>query len=149
MKIILLRDVRKLGRSGEITQVSDGFARNYLFPQKLAEPASSRGLEHSQSLKLSREQGKTQSIAAITKAFERLQSTELEFALPGDKNGHLYTGLKESEILAKISGGDNALQKTLKLTGYVPLKQIGRHEISLQGPQKQSVKLTISITCEK
>ena len=149
MKIILLQDVRKLGRAGDIAQVSDGFARNYLFPQKLAEPMTSKGLEHSQSLKLSREQDETQSIVAITKAFARLQSAELEFALPGDKNGHLYTGLKESEILAKINGGDDTLPKTLKLTRYVPLKQTGRHEICLEGPQKQSMKLTISITCKK
>ncbi len=148
MKIILLKDVRKLGRAGEIAEVSDGFARNYLFPKKLGEPVTAEALERSKSLKSMREQIETESTGAVTELLQKLRSAVLEFSLPGDKEGHLYTGLKESEILAKISGGDQSMQKSLKLKDYTPLKQAGRHDITLQGSQKQTVKLTISITCQ-
>ena len=148
MKIILLKDVRKLGQAGVVVEVSDGFARNYLLPNKLGQPATPEALERSKSLQTWREQRETHSPETMTRLLQKLQSAVLEFSLPGDKAGHLYSGLKESEILAKISGGDSAARNSLKLVGYTPLKQAGRHTIALQGPQKQTVKLTVSITCQ-
>lgn len=148
MKLILLADVRNLGRIGEVIEVSDGFARNFLLPKKMAQPASIKAIANIKSRAANIEVNRPAQMDAILKRLAHAGAKDLQFTLPGDKEGHLYAGLKETEILAKITKGDASLQKYFKLPGYAPLKQAGEHDIVISAAGERKVKLKIYITIE-
>ena len=145
MRVILLRYVRKLGKAGEIIDASEGFVRNYLLPNKLAEPATDSAIAKNATAQKSAADREAQVKREGAKLLEKLSSSSLTFETPADPAGHLYAGLKESEILAKISRGDETLQKSLQLMGYHPIKTTGKHEITVNLPGTGSVKLSLSI----
>ena len=145
MKIILTKDIRKLGRTGDIVDVSEGFARNYLLRNELAQIATAKAVDRANELR-DRQNKNQQATAKARHGFlKKVTSQVFEFSLAGDKNGHLYAGLKESEILARITEGAPALSDTLKLANYTPIKTTGEHTVLLQGLDKQQVSLKLNI----
>ena len=146
MRLILTKDVRKLGSAGDVVEVSDGFARNFLLAQKLAKQADAKALAEAEARKRHTAQKLEQTWLGAKKIMAKLGSAVYEFTLPGDAEGHLYASLKESEILARISGGGVA---PVKLQGYAPLKRAGTYEIAVSGPEGLSGKVKITIICQK
>ena len=149
MIVILSKDIRGLGRAGEIKEVSDGFARNFLLPKKLAEIGTADSVARSAEHEANSRKQQARIDDQARKLLEKLRSQTPHFALPADSEGHLYAGLKESEILAKLSVGDDALQKTLKLQGYTPIKRTGEHEVTIKVLDGSEKKLMITITQKK
>ena len=146
MKVLLTSDVKKLGQKGQILDVSDGFARNFLLPRNLAAVATEGALNRVNWEIVSQENRRTAARESSARILAQIRSQMVKFALPADADGHLYAGLKESEILAKVSGGDKTLAKILNLESYTPLKRIGEHEISISAPGSPPQKITIFIT---
>ena len=129
MKVILLKDVKSLGRIGEVREVSDGYARNFLLARKLAKvatPSTAAEFEHQQK---SKAEQMTREAKILETKLSQITLNPVKFALKADDKGHLYAGLKESEILSKLSQG---AAPHLKLINYTPIKELGVHEISAQ-----------------
>ncbi|OGE84067.1 MAG: 50S ribosomal protein L9 [Candidatus Doudnabacteria bacterium RIFCSPHIGHO2_01_FULL_49_9] len=148
MKVILTKDVKKLGRVGDVVEVAHGFARNFLLLKNLAKIADRAGLEENTTRLKARELHAHAEKQNIEKLFKSLESQPTEFILPGDADGHLYSGLKESEILARISRGGETPQKGLSLSNYASLKQSGEYTLTLQTPQNKNIKFKILIKCQ-
>jgi large subunit ribosomal protein L9 len=102
MKVVLLKDVKGLGEIGKVLEVARGYARNYLLPRKLAKFASSWELAEirTKEAKTEKQSQKAKNLSKTLAA--ELSGQAFEFVLPADSAGHLYAGLKESEIFAKI-----------------------------------------------
>ena len=107
MKVILLKDVKKLGKRDDIVEVADGYARNFLFPGKLAVAASDKGKEilahqqeaHAQEIK--KEKEKAQALA------KKLESIRLEFKVKVGDNGRVFGSVSTKqveEVLSKEHG---------------------------------------------
>ena len=145
MKIILTKDIKKLGKAGDVLDVSEGYARNFLLRSQSAVVAGNTELKKLEQVK---QQQKTKSEAeakSLKKSLDMIASQTYHFALAGDKNGHLYAGLKESEILAKITEGGTSLQKSLRLVDYSPLKTSGEHTVRLEIHGSRPITAKISI----
>ena len=141
MKVILLQDVKNLGRRGEIKDVSAGFARNFLMPKSLAQ--LSTGKESWASENRLEEKGSAEE--RVKEAAFKFTNQTLEFVLPADSKGHLYAGLKESEILAKLGEGTVPQGIGLSLKNYRPLKAEGKHEVWIKIGKSQEAKIKIWI----
>lgn len=133
MKVLLLKDVKGLGRLGEVVSVSDGYARNFLFRQKLAQLADESTLERLGVQKQQAEKAQESQKKSARRLASLLSSRILEIAVPADEKGHLYAGLKESEILAKITkeAGHHFLGRA-KLVDYSALKKVGEHRLKIR-----------------
>ena len=121
MKVILKKDVQALGESGDIVEVADGNARNFLFPQNLAEPASDGALKH-----------REQNIARIKAKAEKLHNQALEQA-------EILKSLGEIPISAKAgeSGKLFGAVTTRKLADEIKERsgiEVDRRNISLNNP---------------
>ncbi len=139
MKIILQKDVRGLGKIGGILTVANGYARNYLFPQKLAKLADAAALSELAQKAKNEElyvQKRQRDAYALAK---KLLNTRLIFALPATERGHLYAGLKPGEILAKLK------LKEAKLVDYENLKEIGEYRVKVELMPKLQTEITIVI----
>lgn len=145
MKVILIKDVKKIGKAGVVLDVSEGYARNFLIPRRLAVLATADAVKSKQE-DTARKNAKLESRAIAAKALlERISSRTYRFSVSGDKTGHLYAGLKESEILAKITEGEATLHESLELVDYSPIKTAGEHEVKVKtGANVKKIKITIT-----
>lgn len=133
MQIILLKDVKGVGRLGDIVQVLDGYGRNFLLPRNLAKFADKDSISQAVAEKKKADELAIEIQNLESKLVENLTGLRLEFSLPADKKGHLYTSLKETEILAKIrKGRDSKLADQARLVDYSPLKTVGLHPAILK-----------------
>ena len=85
MKIILIEDLRSLGKKFDVKEVNDGYARNFLFPNKLAEPATPGALKKLDALKAEHDKNETLLIAHLREIAKKITETKLEFFVKTDK----------------------------------------------------------------
>ncbi len=90
MKVVFLQNIKGIAQIGDIKDVSDGHARNFLFPRKMAKPAADNAIKEAADLIKKREQGETLRKEAAQKLAEELQNVALEIREDANEEGHLY-----------------------------------------------------------
>lgn len=108
MKVILLQDVKKIGKKDEIVNVADGYAMNYLIPNKLAVQASSQGRQILKAEQQDREAIHQQKIADAKEIAAKLEDIVLEFELKAGTDGRVFGSISTKQI-------ENALNKKHKI----------------------------------
>ena len=132
MKVILIKDVPGYGTFGDIVNVKDGFANNYLIPRGLALPATEGNVKHVQDIlkqkqrKLEREKAKAQEIA------EKIDGMVIEIARPVGVTGKLYGAITVSEIAEKIKEQAGVEVDKRKIMLKAPIKNVGRYNIPVK-----------------
>jgi large subunit ribosomal protein L9 len=131
VKVILTKDVAKLGKSGEMKTVADGFATNYLIPQQLAVPAAGgayRAWQHdiaSREDKRARERGEAEVTA------NRIASTTLTMGVKVGDAGKLYGSIGSKEI-AEALGRRGIVVDRHKIELEEPLKTLGTYKVAVK-----------------
>ncbi len=140
MKVILLRDVAKIGKKFEIKQVADGFGRNFLLKNGLATIASPTGLKQVEKLK-SQQIQTDQLTKAEKEAFEKIIKDQIiVIKAKANKAGHLFAGLRKTEISKtcqeqigkKINVGDLIIEE--------PIKAIGEYIVGIKNDSEDNKK---------
>jgi|SRR3989344_2087308 len=144
MKVVLLKDVKGVGRVGEVRETSDGYARNFLLRNKLAAPADQSTIDRlAKSAEEQKKRSENRQKTAENVA-KKLRNLVFEITAHGENGGKLYSSLKESEILATIRRVAPFFPQSAKITDYHPLKAAGRYDVSID--LGEGVKAEISIT---
>ena len=102
MKVILKENVKSIGKKDEIVNVSDGYARNYLFAKNLAVEATPGNLSKLQTKKDSAAFKKGQEKQEAEKVAEKLSKITLEFKVKAGENGKIFGGISSKEIAEKL-----------------------------------------------
>lgn len=149
MKVILLADVKGQGKKGELKEVSDGYARNYLLPRKLAAEATADNLN---ALRL-KEKAKAAQIAAekakATENAKQLESIVVKISAKAGSNGKLFGSITSKEIsdaLAKQFGIEIEKQKIVQAE---PIKSFGSYEVKCKFGYEISGTVHVMVTEEK
>ena len=139
MKVILLQDIRGLGKRFDTKDVNDGYARNFLVPKKLATPLDKEGLK----LKTAMEAGERLRLSEIKSYIQETLEKPIEFKLKIGESGEVFGSIKKDDI-----------EKTLEQRGWKnakaeikePLKKVGENEILVNFGRgiKEKVKVIIS-----
>lgn len=148
MRVILIRDVPKLGKKYEIKNVSDGYGRNFLIARGFAQQATARTEEDLIRLRSQQLANKEVQHTLLKKDLARLQAGEYVLTREANSDGHLFAGVHAVDIakeLQKVSGvnitaGSIILEK--------PIKQIGVYSITIQEGESQAM-VTLRITPEE
>jgi large subunit ribosomal protein L9 len=145
MKVVFLQDlpVQKV-RKDDVREVADGYARNFLFPKKLAVPATSAALQqiHAHALKHEREQQRA--TGALNALKQKLEGLTVEFKRKAHE-GKLYGGIHTQDILEELKKRGVILEsKQLKLEH--PLKMLGEHSVRVRLEEgiETAVKVRVS-----
>ena len=162
MKVILLKDVAKLGRKGEVKNVSDGYARNFLFLQKLAAPATAKnikmGEEELKNKKAQKESAHNEFHvlrAALTERGIVIKKKTYKTRQSGGQAGKLYAAVSAKEILEALKKLGfpipvNLNEEMIKFDA--PIKTTGKHDakIVLGDPASPAGKeeIKLQILCE-
>ncbi len=131
MKVILLRDVAKMGRRFEIKEVPAGHAINFLIPRKLAEPATAEALKrHSVEMKKKSIMSERHD-TSFKSVLEALQTAPLEMTVPANDQGHLFKGVHEADIASYLNNQGMEVKATEIVLAH-PLKETGEHIVTLK-----------------
>jgi len=146
MKIILIKDVKKLGKKYEVKNVSDGYARNYLIPQGLAIQASSKLLKWAESQKEIEEKKAEERLKKVSSLVSEIDGLEVEIPVKVGKEGQLFEKVNQqkiSEVLKKlgfeIKKSQIELQKPLGEVGEFPVKIKFEHNLEAE------IKVIVSV----
>lgn len=131
MKVILLDDIPKVGRRGEVREVSDGYARNYLFPQKLAllvNPGNLRNLE--QIKKRQESQAALARAEAETRA-RAIEALSLSLTRQASEEGRLYGSVGAQDVVAFLAQHGFTIEKR-RVGLQEPIKALGEYTVPIR-----------------
>lgn len=149
MKVILCADVKGQGKKDQIIDVSDGYARNFLFPKKLAIPADAKGIneaknkEASKQHKIDVERQNAKDIAAKLEAIKVV----FEYAAGPDKK--LYGSVTAKDIADALQKNHNIIIDKRKINLAVPIKSFGGFSADVKLFNDVSGKIKIEVTSKK
>jgi large subunit ribosomal protein L9 len=138
MKVILLQDVRKVGKKFEVKEVASGFALNMLIPRKLAEAATPSALARFTNIKAREDGEKKVREDLLMKNLKQLDGATIELKESANEKGHLFKGIHTEELVQAIKA-----QKDLDLAAeYIqlekPIKEVGEHTIEVKVQDKSA-----------
>ena len=130
MKVILTTNIKKIGKIGDTVSVKPGFARNFLFPNKMALRENKKNIEHYDKIK---DEIKVKEEAKLTdarKLLEEIRKIKIHFSREADEKDQLYGSISKKEIIDYLS--DNNLKvKSDDLVIKNQIKSIGEHTIEI------------------
>lgn len=145
MKIILLKDVSKIGQKNTVKNVSDGYAMNFLFPNNLAEPATPNKIKNLEKIKLNQETENQINQDLLTKNMRSLNSATIEMEGKANDQGHLFKGIHVEEIVAELKKQDHIDLMPEHIELKHPIKETGEFNITAKvGDTKAVFKLVVS-----
>jgi large subunit ribosomal protein L9 len=145
MKVILNQDMIGLGEEGDIKDVTDGYARNYLLPKKIAVPHTKEflaALGHKRAAIEKRKEGKRLEAASLK---ERLEAEEIHFSVPAGENGKLFGSINNTNVGAELEKRGYQIEKkrieipehTIRSTGTFKVR------IRLYDKEEAIIKLVV------
>ena len=147
-KVLLLEDIENVGHKGEITSVKEGFAFNYLLPQKKAQIADANAIRRQAKLQEERRVQAIEDKKAAEEIAGRLQGFQLEAHVKVDQDGHMYgsvSALDISHLLKQHTGLDFAKRDILLKH---PIKETGTFEVTLRLKEGVSVSIHLIVVPE-
>lgn len=144
MKVILLQDVRKVGKKHEVKNVADGYALNFLIPNKLAEAATDSAMKKVENAKIKEAAEKKIKEDLLMKNLKGLSGITVEIKESANEKGNLFKGVHSEEIVKalKEQGHLDLLPEYIVLEK--PIKDVGEHEIDVT-VQSKTVKFKVNI----
>ena len=145
MKVVLLADVKGLGKKGELCNASDGYARNFLFPKKLAVEADSGALNELKNREEAAAHHKKEEINAAKELAEKLNGKTVVITAKAGSGGRLIGSVTSKEIAAKIT---ETLGVTIdrKKMNVADIKNFGEYTAEIKLYQGITAKLTVKVT---
>ena len=149
MKVIFLTDVRGQGKKDEMKEVSDGYARNYLLPRKLAVEATADSLnamklkEKARQAQLAKDKALAQEIAS------KLESLVVKVSAKGGDGGRLFGSITSKEISDALAGQFGITIDKNKIVQAEPIKSFGSYEVKCKLGFEISGVIHVVVTEEK
>lgn len=148
MKVILLQDIKNVGRKDEIINANDGYARNFLFPKKLALEATKDNLLKLQAKKDSQAHKKNLEIEEFKKQAEKINNIELTLKVKAGGNGKIFGGVTAKEISEELKKQYKMEIDKKKIVLKETIKNIGRFSVEVKFGEGVNAKLALTITAE-
>ncbi|MFA5925361.1 MAG: 50S ribosomal protein L9 [Parcubacteria group bacterium] len=147
MKVILLQNVADLGKEGEVREVSNGYARNFLIPKKLAEAATEESVKRVESEKVKIAESARMELEEAQKLAELLEGREVYIKVK-EKNGKLFGSVNEKTIAKTLKEeGIKIDPSSIKLSD--PVKEVGEYDVSVGLEHGLEANLRIILVSEE
>lgn len=145
MKIILLQDVKALGKKGDLVEVKDGYARNAILPKKLGVEATAKNMNDLKLQKANEEKVAAENLAAAKALAEELKDKEIVVSLKTGEGGKTFGSISSKEISeeAKKQLGYDIDKK--KIVMKESIKSIGVHTVNIKLHAKVTAELKVKI----
>jgi large subunit ribosomal protein L9 len=145
MKVILNKDLSTLGEEGDVKDVAKGYARNFLFPRKIALPYNDRTVKLFEARKEEIDQRKAEKRKDAATLKERLESLELTVTMPAGANGRLYGAVTSQTIMDELAKqGFQVERKRIELAGN-SFKSVGKYKAIVKLYESAAAEIGITV----
>lgn len=148
MKVILLKDIKGTGKKGDIINASDGHARNFLFPRKLAKPATDGNVSELQHQQKSADKKKAEDLAAAKELAGEIEKIEIVFKTQAGDGGRLFGSITSKDISERLKKDHKIKVDKKKIVMDGPIKLLGTEEIKVKVYPKVIAKLKVKVEAE-
>ncbi|HEX2025753.1 MAG TPA: 50S ribosomal protein L9 [Actinomycetota bacterium] len=145
MRVILNKPVDSLGEPGEVVQVADGYARNYLIPRGLAAPATKGALRHAERLKTGHEQRLRREREEAEAMAGRLAKTPVRITAQAGEEGRLFGQVTSHQISDAIAEQLEERIDHRRLHMAEPIRSVGVHEVAVHLHPEVDAKVTVDV----
>ena len=141
MKVILLEDVKSLGKKGQLVEVNAGYARNFILPKKLGIEATSKNINDLKLQKVAAEQ-----LAAAKVLAEELKNKSVELKMKVGEGGRTFGAISTKEIAAAAKEQLGYELDKKKISVDEPIKSLGVHNVKIKLHPKVTADLKVKVT---
>lgn len=146
MKIILLEDVKKLGKKGEVIEVSDGYARNYVLPKKLGVEASGKNMNDLKLQKANKEKIEKENLEAAKEMAKQMEADQVVVSIKSGEGGKTFGSVSSKEIAQSYKEQCGKEIDKKKIVLPEPIKSLGVYEVSVKLHPSVTGKLKVKVT---
>jgi len=148
MKVLLCEDIRKLGWLGDVVDVTEGYARNYLIPQGLAKVATEGNIRSIAQEKAVRSEQRVKERKRLEVAAVAVDGAEAVLAAKANEHGVLFGSITEKMIGANLrEQGFEVADAVVKLSEHI--KQVGAHEVTLKFADEVTATVNVVVVAEQ
>lgn len=146
MKVLFLKDVPGTGNKGEIKEVADGYARNFLFRQNLARQATPEVINEEKAKDEKRRKESSNELREAQKNAGKLDGAELVIEEKANESGKLYSSIGGKKLTEEIRKQLKVSIKPTQLEIKQSIKEVGEHNILIKFPHGLEADLRVSVT---
>ncbi|MBQ3041121.1 MAG: 50S ribosomal protein L9 [Clostridia bacterium] len=145
MKVVLLQDVKSQGKKNDIIEVSEGYARNFLFPKKLAVVADAKAVNDIKNKKSSEAHKIEVERENAKKTAQKLSETTVTILADGGQDGRFYGAVTSKDIAEALKSQAGVDVDKRKIVLDAPIKAFGSYKIDVKLYQEITGKVTVSV----
>ena len=145
MKVILNEDIKGVGKKNEIVNASDGYARNFLFPKKLAVPADAQNMNILNTKKASQQHKKELELEEAKKTQEKMKTIVVKVKTKSGENGRTFGSITSKEIAENLENQFKIKVDKKKINLNEPIKALGTYIVNVKLFEGVTGKLTVSV----
>ncbi|HUN28353.1 MAG TPA: 50S ribosomal protein L9 [Alphaproteobacteria bacterium] len=145
MKVILLSDVKALGKKGDVVDVAEGYARNFLLPRSLASEANKGALAVHADQKRAQEKREAQTLAEAKELASKIESTPLAVKAKAGGNGKLFGAVTNADVAGAISSTLAVDVDKHKIEIKSQIKALGSYPVEIKLHRNVVAKATINV----
>jgi large subunit ribosomal protein L9 len=148
MKVLLCEDIRKLGWLGDVVDVTEGYARNYLLPQGLAKVATEGNIRAIAKAKAERAEERLKERKRLETAAEAVNEAEAVLAAKANEHGVLFGSITDRMIAANLrEQGFAVADEVVRLPEHI--KQVGTHSVTLKFADEVTATVNVVVVAEQ
>ena len=146
MKVIFLEDVPSVANSGDVKEVPDGYARNFLIPRKLAALVTPQVASQVESQLISRAKKKAQAAEEVTKVADQLNGSEITIKAKVGAKDRLYGSITSADIANELSKTSGIAIDKRKIELPEPIRELGSFEVTIKLAKDILPKIKVTVT---
>ncbi|MFM2381666.1 MAG: hypothetical protein RLZZ76_433 [Candidatus Parcubacteria bacterium] len=144
MKVILLRDVAKIGKKGSVVEVPDGFAQNKLLPNKMAKPATAENLKQTAQTEVKKQESELHEAEQFKAILAVLDGETVTVQAETNEQGHMFQALKAEAVAIALEAVLGEKITASHVTMLAPIKSVGEHLVTLSwGKNKKDIPVHV------
>ena len=148
MKVILLQDVKGTGKKNQLVNVSDGYARNFLFTKKLAVEATTDNLQKLKEFNASQDLKKQKEIEAAKELAKKIEEIQIIIKAKSGETGKIFGGITSANISEELKKQHNINVDKKKIMLDEPIKLLGNYTVNMKLYEGINAKLKVNVEKE-
>ncbi len=145
MKVILLKDVKSLGKKGDIVEVSEGYGRNFILPSKTGVLADNKNLNTLKLQKQNEEKIAAEKLAEAKELKEKIEAVKLTITVKSGKDGRTFGSVSTKEVQEALKSQTGIVVDKKKFSVDVPMKNLGGYDVNVKLHKDVTAVLHVSV----